>query len=123
MDAPHGSLGGLSIFHSPTLRWGLCPGEERRPEPWAGADPCSRSPLRRPSSQAESRGWLLGAEGTAGSGGQKVPSPLLPQGEFQKPGPVLDYSSVICEPFQRSVREVLSGWFGFFFMFAYIFLE
>ena len=125
MVSPRRSQGGLSISNSPTCMWALCPREGGRPEPWAGANPCSRSPLRVPSSQAESWGWLLGelTGGTAGSGGQKLSSPLLPQGEFEKLGPVLDQSSVICEPFRRGIRKILSGWFGFFFMFAFILLE
>lgn len=114
-----GSPDGLSVVHCPTLMRGLCPGEGRRPEPKAG--PRSRNCLTLPSSQAESRAGSCGGEGTAGSGAWKLPFPLPPQGEFQKPGPVVGQSSVTRPPFQTGVKEVLSG-FGFF-MFAYIFLE
>ena len=62
MVSPRRSQGGLSISNSPTCMWALCPREGGRPEPWAGANPCSRSPLRVPSSQAESWGWVLGEQ-------------------------------------------------------------
>lgn len=42
-------------------------------------------------------------------------SPLLCWGGCEKPGPGLDPGYMICKPFQREIREELSGRFGFFF--------